>query len=210
MVPIPAAQGLVILSFATIEAALDRLGEIVATGPAAVEMLDRMILELAARNPELERAPELRRGPPGRRPGRAVLRRLGRGAGRPRRRPGAAVRGAPARAGGPQEPVDGRQGRLLEGPQGRLLAPDGDGRRRQADRLRRGHGGRPRTPPRLLRPLPRDRRAPRRRGRLLRPRRRRLPAHPADPQREDARGGRHACGRSRARSRTWSSSSAAR
>jgi FAD/FMN-containing dehydrogenase len=55
VVPLPAAQGLVILSFATIEAALDRLGEIVATGPTAVEMLDRMILELAARNPELER-----------------------------------------------------------------------------------------------------------------------------------------------------------
>ena len=51
LVPIPAAQGLVVLSFATIPAALERLGEIVETGPVAVEMLDRMILELAARNP---------------------------------------------------------------------------------------------------------------------------------------------------------------
>ena len=51
VVPIPAAQGLVVLSFATIPAALDRLAEIVATGPVAVEMLDRMILELAAENP---------------------------------------------------------------------------------------------------------------------------------------------------------------
>ena len=50
VVPLPAAQGLVVLSFATIEAALDRLAEIVATGPVAVEMLDRMILDLAARN----------------------------------------------------------------------------------------------------------------------------------------------------------------
>ena len=49
--PIPAAQGLVVLSFATIPAALDRLAEIVATGPVAVEMLDRMILDLAAQNP---------------------------------------------------------------------------------------------------------------------------------------------------------------
>jgi FAD/FMN-containing dehydrogenase/Fe-S oxidoreductase len=49
--PVPPAQGLVVLSFATIPAALDRLAEIVATGPVAVEMLDRMILELAARNP---------------------------------------------------------------------------------------------------------------------------------------------------------------
>jgi FAD/FMN-containing dehydrogenase len=51
VVPLPAAQGLVVLSFATIEAALDRLSEIVETGPVAVEMLDRMILELAAQNP---------------------------------------------------------------------------------------------------------------------------------------------------------------
>ena len=49
--PIPPAQGLVVLSFATIPAALERLAEIVATGPVAVEMLDRMILDLAAANP---------------------------------------------------------------------------------------------------------------------------------------------------------------
>src|SRR5271165_2076251 len=51
VVPIPPAQGLVVLSFATIPAALERLAEIVATGPVAVEMLDRMILDLAAENP---------------------------------------------------------------------------------------------------------------------------------------------------------------
>jgi FAD/FMN-containing dehydrogenase/Fe-S oxidoreductase len=51
VVPIPPAQGLVVLSFVTIPAALDRLAEIVATGPVAVEMLDRMILDLAAENP---------------------------------------------------------------------------------------------------------------------------------------------------------------
>ena len=51
VVPLPEAQGLVVLSFDSIRAALDRLAEIVATGPAAVEMLDRMILELAASNP---------------------------------------------------------------------------------------------------------------------------------------------------------------
>ena len=51
LVPLPAAQGLVVLSFATIPAALDRLNEIVETGPVAVEMLDRMILDLAAENP---------------------------------------------------------------------------------------------------------------------------------------------------------------
>ncbi len=51
VVPIPPAQGLVVLSFATIPAALERLAEMVATGPVAVEMLDRMILDLAAENP---------------------------------------------------------------------------------------------------------------------------------------------------------------
>ncbi|MFI5458326.1 MAG: FAD-binding and (Fe-S)-binding domain-containing protein [Isosphaerales bacterium] len=51
LVPLPVAQGLVVLSFATIRAALDRLAEIVETGPVAVEMLDRMILDLAAENP---------------------------------------------------------------------------------------------------------------------------------------------------------------
>ena len=51
VVPIPPAQGLVVLSFATIPAALERLAEMVSTGPVAVEMLDRMILDLAAQNP---------------------------------------------------------------------------------------------------------------------------------------------------------------
>jgi FAD/FMN-containing dehydrogenase/Fe-S oxidoreductase len=55
LVPIPAAQGLVVLSFATIPAALDRLAEIIETGPVAVEMLDRMILDLAAENPAFAR-----------------------------------------------------------------------------------------------------------------------------------------------------------
>ncbi len=50
LMPVPAAQGLVVLSFATISAALDRLEEIVDAGPVAVEMLDRMILDLAAQN----------------------------------------------------------------------------------------------------------------------------------------------------------------
>jgi FAD/FMN-containing dehydrogenase/Fe-S oxidoreductase len=51
VVPVPKAQGLVVLSFASIPAALNDLAEIVATRPAAVEMLDRMILDLAAKNP---------------------------------------------------------------------------------------------------------------------------------------------------------------
>ncbi len=64
VVPIPPAQGLVILSFATIPAALERLGEIVATGPVAVEMLDRMILDLAAKQPELSKRLDFTSGRP--------------------------------------------------------------------------------------------------------------------------------------------------
>ena len=51
VVHLPKATGLVVISFDTIPAALDRLAEIVATGPVAVEMLDRMILDLTAANP---------------------------------------------------------------------------------------------------------------------------------------------------------------
>lgn len=55
VVPIPRAVGLVVLSFATIPAALDRLQEIIETGPASVEMVDRTILDLAAANSEYAR-----------------------------------------------------------------------------------------------------------------------------------------------------------
>ena len=64
VVPIPPAQGLVILSFATIPAALDRLAEIIATGPSAVEMVDRMMLDLAASNPDYARSLSFAEGRP--------------------------------------------------------------------------------------------------------------------------------------------------
>ena len=64
VVPIPPAQGLVILSFATIPAALDRLAEIISTGPAAVEMVDKMMLDLAASNPDYARSLSFAQGRP--------------------------------------------------------------------------------------------------------------------------------------------------
>jgi FAD/FMN-containing dehydrogenase/Fe-S oxidoreductase len=64
VVPMPPAQGLVVLSFASIPAALDRLAEIVATGPVAVEMLDRTILDLAAGNAELAKHLDFAAGRP--------------------------------------------------------------------------------------------------------------------------------------------------
>ncbi|MDX2037212.1 MAG: FAD-linked oxidase C-terminal domain-containing protein [Isosphaeraceae bacterium] len=65
LVPIPPAQGLVVLSFASIPAALDRLSEILEERPVAVEMLDRMILDLAAKNPEMARLLDFAQGRPG-------------------------------------------------------------------------------------------------------------------------------------------------
>ncbi len=64
VVPRPPAQGLVVLSFETIPAALERLVEILETGPVAVEMLDRTILDLAAGNPEMARHLEFASGRP--------------------------------------------------------------------------------------------------------------------------------------------------
>ncbi len=64
VVPIPAAQGLVILSFATIPAALDRLAEIISTGPSAVEMVDKMMLDLAASNADYARSLSFAEGRP--------------------------------------------------------------------------------------------------------------------------------------------------
>jgi FAD/FMN-containing dehydrogenase/Fe-S oxidoreductase len=65
VVPKPRAQGLVILSFTTIPLAIERLGEILATQPVAVEMLDRTILELAASQPELAGHVDFALGQPG-------------------------------------------------------------------------------------------------------------------------------------------------
>ncbi len=159
VVPLPPAQGLVVLSFATIPAALDRLAEIVATGPVAVEMLDRMILDLAARTRCIADHLNFAAGPPRRRPGRPVLRRL---AGR------AWPPAPPTSCGG------SRAGRGVLGVRKSLTAADkddfwkvrkagfslldGHGRRRQADRLRRGHGRRARPAARVLRAVRGDRR----------------------------------------------------
>ena len=188
VVPVPPAQGLVVLSFATIPAALERLAEIVATGPVAVEMLDRMILDLAAENPLYSHYLNFAAGRPA-----AVLAaqfyadsqdELAARADDS----GAPVRGTAGRAGYSQEPHERRQGRLLESAQGRLLAAHGHGRRLEADRLRRRHGREPRPASRVLQlgSRPSSNVINLRAG-LLRSCRRGLPAHQADHQREDER-----------------------
>ncbi len=63
--PLPAAEGLVVMSFASIPHALDQLSLILRSRPSAVEMLDRMILDLAASNPHFAKALDFTSGRPG-------------------------------------------------------------------------------------------------------------------------------------------------
>ncbi len=64
LVPAPRFQGLVVLSFDTIERALDRLAEILEAKPVAIEMVDQTILELAGRNPEFAKSLSFTMGHP--------------------------------------------------------------------------------------------------------------------------------------------------
>ncbi|MGI9014480.1 MAG: FAD-binding and (Fe-S)-binding domain-containing protein [Phycisphaerales bacterium] len=65
----PAARGLTILSYADVDAAMAALNAILATQPAAVELIDDVVLAMAARNRECSRhlalMPEMPAGSPG-------------------------------------------------------------------------------------------------------------------------------------------------
>lgn len=52
IIPIPRFRGISALSFDRLDDALKRLPEILATSPSAVELLDRIILDLASENPD--------------------------------------------------------------------------------------------------------------------------------------------------------------
>lgn len=64
VVPIPPCQGLVVVSHRTIRDALASLPAYLAAGPAAVEMIDRMILNLALAHPEYRRLVTFTEGEP--------------------------------------------------------------------------------------------------------------------------------------------------
>ena len=64
VVPIPPCQGLVVVSHYTIKDALDSLPAYLAAGPAAVEMIDRMILDLARAHPQYARLVTFAEGDP--------------------------------------------------------------------------------------------------------------------------------------------------
>ena len=130
-------------------------------------------------------APPLHRGRArGAHPGRVRRPQPGGGdlqAGRPR---------TPPRKPWPPPPPRARPRRTEErlgGAEGRAPAPPQPPRRQETHRLRRGHRGRA-VPPAGVHPRVRGHpRRPRHRGELLRPRRRRLPPHPAADQPEGPR-----------------------
>ena len=210
LVPVPAAQGLVVLSFATIPAALDRLSEIVETGPGRRRDARSDDPRPGGRKPALCRVSQFHRGQARGRPGRAVLRRLATRAGRADRRScrrsSKASRACWECA---RRLVDAAKDdfwKVRKAGFSLLMGMVGDAKpvafvEDTAVDPRRAAG--------VLRSLPTDRRETRRAGRLLWPRRRRLLAHPTDHQRQDRRRRARPCGRSPAKSRTWSSSSAA-
>ena len=119
---------------------------------------------------------------PGRAAGRGVLRRRRRrGAGAARRADGRPRRAGPLRH-GRHHHRRRRAGRHVAAAHRRAGPADERQGRRQAGRLRRGHGRRAGEAGRLRRPLRRHRGGARRPRRLLRPRRRGLPAHPPGGQ----------------------------
>ena len=153
VVPIPPAQGLVVLSFATIPAALERLAEIVATGPVAVEMLDRMILDLAAENPLYSHYLNFAEGRPA-----AVLAaqfyadsqdELAARADDLARR----FEGRPGVLGIRKSLTNAARDDFWKVRKAGFSLADGHGGRRQADRLRRGYRREPGPAARVLRPL---------------------------------------------------------
>ncbi|MCZ6543191.1 MAG: FAD-binding protein [Planctomycetota bacterium] len=69
LVEVPKAKGLAIVAFASLGEALDPLGAILETNPAAVELIDDIIIDLAGRNVEYRRYVELLPSSPGPGPG---------------------------------------------------------------------------------------------------------------------------------------------
>jgi len=71
--PLPKAKGLAIVAFDDLDAAIAAVGPILETGPAAVELLDDNVIDLAAANREYRRYVDLMPKPASGRPLRAVL-----------------------------------------------------------------------------------------------------------------------------------------
>ena len=208
--PRPKARGLLVPQFATLAAAMDALA-------ACLEL--RPVGRRAA-GPDAAR-PGRRQPGAARHDGASIQGRpaalfmvefcgddAGRGR-RPRRRTADAAAGRPGliAAVPALDPAHARP--ALEPAQGRDAAALRHARRPQAGHVRRGHRRRPERLPEFVARFREILHAARHRRRVLRPRQRRLPAHPAGAQPQGpGRRGAHAA-RSPRRSPTWCSSSAA-
>ena len=191
LVELPKARLFAVGHFESMQDAIAATGAALALQPAAVELIDRAILELSRSKLEYRSLADTLEGDPG-----AAVRHGLRGL------QGRGTRAArPPRVG--RVPHDrgrdgGRAGRAHQRPQGRARPADGGQRGlAPAARVRRGHGGGARATQRLRRALQGDPRRPRPDRRLVRPRVGRLPAHPpvrrphgARRDRDDG-GGRH-------------------
>lgn len=63
--PVPRSKALAVVGFATLEEAIDAVGPILQTQPAAIELLDDMVIGLARANTEYRRYVDLLPAPPG-------------------------------------------------------------------------------------------------------------------------------------------------
>jgi len=150
----PKATAVDVIHYHDMQEALESSQSILETGPYAVELTDKMILDLARGNIEQSQRMGFVQGDPA-----AILIVEYAGDTRGGQEQGRGTRGAPRRGRlrlcRARRPRSGRAAVDLEAPQGRARAPPRHQGRGQAHRLHRGHGGRSQAPARL-RPRFRD------------------------------------------------------
>ncbi len=181
----PKATAVDVIHYHDMQEALESSQAILETGPYAVELTDKMILDLARMNIEQAGAHGLRAGRSRRDPDRGVRgghRAGGQGQGRG---PRGAADARPLRLRLAHRHRRGRAAVHLEAAQGRPRPAAGHARRVQAHRVHRGHRGGPEAPARVRAALHRDHEQARRGRRLLRPLLGGVPAHPPADQSED-------------------------
>ena len=165
----PKFTALDVIHYDDLQAALESSVDLLTTGPYAVEVTDKMILDLARENIEQRARMGFVQGDPAAimiveysGETEAEVRAQGRGArGAPRAEADRLRRAHRLRS--RRAAVD------LEAPQGRPRPPPRDQGRPEAHRVRRGHGGRAGQARPVHRALPRDPGPPRRAGGVLRP-----------------------------------------
>ena len=213
LAPLPKHKALGVVSFPTLYRAMELTKHIVKLGPAAVELVDRTMIELARGNPAFRPVIDARAGRRARRDPAGRVRRRGRGraaapAGGPRRADGRPRPAGAGRADAGRRPAEGAVGR----PQGGPEHHDEHEGRRQAGVLHRGLRGAARAPGRLRGAADRSVRAQRHARHLVRARVGRHAARAPDPRHAAGRanGGARRCARSPRKRPRWCASTRAR